>query len=108
MNQAAILAVASLVGGVSNFVESIHGFAPYSFMTVISKILTSSGVRYDELFEDLSHATLVELSALYLLGFQTVLKKTKKSEFKVQPSRPTNFFRGIMEFIKPGSVMCDP
>ena len=58
MNQAAILAVASLVGGVSIFVESIHGFAPYSFMTVISKILTSSGVRHDELFEDLSQATL--------------------------------------------------
>ena len=57
MNQAAILTVASLVGGVSNFAESIHGFAPYSFMTDISKILTSNGVRHDEFFEDLAQAT---------------------------------------------------
>ena len=92
-----MLTVAGLVGGVSHGVESIHGFAPYSFMKVIENIIEQDDP--DKFFVHFCEPTLEELARIYLLGFQTVLRKTELVAFRSRPTAPVNFFGGITEHI---------
>jgi hypothetical protein len=100
-NKAALLTASSLVGGISSFVEMINGFAPYSFMQKILRVMGADGNIDETRFftKGIFNASPEELARVYLIGFKTQLIKSNLPEFKSTSKGAVPFFDGLTTHI---------